>query len=469
MSFIGATLVAKDAKGEYLPYLAEGWEISDDGLTWDFTIKKGIKFHNGAPLTAQDYAWTFQRALDEAKLIKPMIASISSAEALDDYTLRLNLKQPFFPLLNSLAYHALMPLSKAAVEEAGEQYGRQPISVGPYKFKEWKTGEKIVLERNPDFNWGPPFAHQGPYYIDTVEFLIIPEYDTMIAGLEAGEIDYAKIDPLSVERIKGSGHFQVFEMVSQGMEPHLIINVSKPPFTDIRVRQAFNLAVDREALIQLVESGYGEVQYGPLSSSMSGYWPGVEEIGYKYDLARAKALMEEAGYRVGDDGMLEKDGEPLKVVVLAPANIPSQVKVAEVLKEQYKALGVEVEIQVLEYASMMDSVISGNFVAAVQGYTYPEADILVIWFHSSFGPNFPKAQDPELDKLLEASRTATDSATRQEALIEAQKYIIEQAYAVSLYAPKTFTVLSNRIKSATFSPYYNLVWVRFNDAYVAGE
>ncbi len=142
---------------------------------------------------------------------------------------------------------------------------------------------------------------------------------------------------------------------------------------------------------------------------------------------------------------------------------------AEVLKEQYKALGVEVEIQVLEYASMMDSVISGNFVAAVQGYTYPEADILVIWFHSSFGPNFPKAQDPELDKLLEASRTATDSATRQEALIEAQKYIVEQAYAVPLYAPKTFTVLSNRIKGATFSPYYNLVWVRFNDAYVAGE
>lgn len=469
MSFIGGTLVAKDVNGEYVPYLAESWEISDDGLIWDFTLKKGVKFHNGAPLTAHDWVWTFDRALEQAGLIAPMIASIDSVEALDDYTLRLHLKQPFFPLLNSLAYHALMPLSKAAVEESGEQYGRQPISVGPYMFKEWITGEKIVLERNPDCEWGPPFAHQGPYYIDTIEFLILPEYDTVIAGLEAGEIDYAKIEPLSVQRIKDSGRFQVFDLVKQGMEPQLIMNVSKPPFTDVRVRQAFNLAVDREALLKLVESGYGEVQYGPLSSSMAGYWAGVEESGYRFDLARAKTLMEEAGYTVGDNGMLEKDGQPLRIVMSAPANISSQVKVAEVLQEQYEQLGVEIEMQVLEYATLWDALVAGDFVATIQGYSYPEADIMAIWFHSSYGPNFPKGQDVELDSLLEATRTATDSATRQEALTEVQKHIVEQAYAVPLYAPSIFVAVSNRVEGVNFYPYHNLVWVRFDDAYVAGQ
>jgi peptide/nickel transport system substrate-binding protein len=155
MAQVGATLIARDpATGKLVPYLAESWTISSDGLTMDFWLRKGIKFHNGSPVTAQDYAWTLNRAIDPATRslgTGAMLTALASAEAVDDSHLRLTLKTPSFPLLGSLAfvgYCSVLP--KAAVEKLGDQFGRQPIGAGPFQFKEWKTGDKIVLERNPD-------------------------------------------------------------------------------------------------------------------------------------------------------------------------------------------------------------------------------------------------------------------------------------------------------------------------------
>jgi len=467
MSKIGASLVAQDPfTGEYVPYLAESWDISEDGLTWDFTLKKGVKFHDGTPLTAQDYAWSFNRATDPATqspVTAFMLSYLASAEALDDYTLRLNLKSPSFPLMSSLSEIAYCsPLPQAAVEELGDQFGRQPISVGPWKFKEWKTGEKIVLERNPDYNWRPPFMKGGPY-IQTIEYRFLPEYATIVAGLEAGELDLGGIESKDVQRIQDINKFQIIESVRAGMNPYIQINASKPPFDDLRVRKAFNLAVDRQTLIKVVTLGRAVEQRGPVTPATSGYWPGIEEIGYGYDLAQAQALMAEAGYVAGSDGILEKDGQPLE---LALQTSPTNVKVTEILQQQYKALGVDLEIEQLESSTLVGNVLGGEYQIAAFGFNAGEVDILVEVFGTADigGIDIPKSNDSKLAELLAATRTTMDPVKRQEVVNAAMTHIVEQALAIPLYTPKSFSALSTRVKEAVISPINATVWLI--DAYV---
>ena len=470
---IGATLIAKDPKtGAYVPYLASSWKVSADGLVWDFTLRQDVKFHDGSPLKAQDYAWTIKRAADpqtKAPAAARALGPLASAEAVDDYTLRLTLSKAYFPLLEGLELGFMQPLSKAAVEKWGDQYGRHPVGVGPFKFKEWITGDKVVLERNPDFKWAPAFMkNTGAPYVETVEYRYIPEYATAIAGLEAGQVDYFNALPQDIARLKTSGKVQVFETYMGGMSPYVSLNVSKPPFNDVKVRQAFNFAADKDALIKIVAGGSAIPQYGPISQVTHDYWNGVEQIGYKFDLAKAKALMTDAGYKPGSDGILAKDGKPFQLTLRAPSAEPFS-KVAEVLQQQYKSLGIDVKIQLSESAALAADAMKGNHEATVTGYDYTDFDVVWIFFHSSGvgGLNYSQLKDPDLDKLLDATRNQTDAAKRTEAAGQAQKRLVEQAYFVPLYTPKTFLIMGSRVKGVsldTFSIMGNRLYL--NDLYV---
>jgi peptide/nickel transport system substrate-binding protein len=343
----------------------------------------------------------------------------------------------------------------------GDQFGRQPIGVGPWKFKEWRTGEKIVLERNPDYVWAPAYARQGPVYVDNLEFRFIPDTSIVLAGLEAGEIDYASVEPRHLDRL--ADQFTFFQAPHKGCVPCGAFNTSKPPFDDMRVRQAFNLAVDKDALIKVAAQGHAVPKYGPISHTVIGYWPGVEEIGYKFDLARAKALMEEAGYTLGGDSIYEKNGEPFKVRMKF---LGENVKVAEMLKEQYRALGVDVELEQGEFGVVYDQVTQGDYEFALFGYTWREGDVLWIIYHSQqIGIlNLNQVNDPELDALLDASRTELDVEKRIELLGRAQERIVEQAYMLPLYTPFTFYALNNRVKGAEWSEITETLYV--HDAYI---
>ena len=447
---IGATLVAHAPDGRIVPYLAESWQISEDGLVWDFKLRKDVKFHNGAALTARDYVWTINRILaPETKALgaRGALGPVTSAEAPDEYTLRLNLATPYYSLLYSLALSFLQPLSEAAVEAAGDQYGRNPVGTGPYRFQEWVTGDKIILERNPDFAWGPEFVHQGPAHINTVEYLFIPEAATILAGLEAGEIDSATVVARDVERLREGGQFRVIEGLSQGMYPGVFFNTSKPPFDDVRVRQAFNLAVDRDILVRAILSGAGAPQYGPISSSVIGYWPGVEFIGYPHDLERAKKLLEAAGYTYNDKNMAYKDGQPFKLQLMGSPGV-TDVRVSEILQEEFGALGVEIEIVNLDAGAWLGAAVTGAYQLGVAGYNHSEADVLYIFFHSSNigGYNIGQVADPVLDELLSQTRLETVPAKRQAAVDAAQRYIVEQAYALPLYTPYSYQVVSTRVQ-----------------------
>lgn len=458
MDHVGASLVARDpATGQYVGYLADSWTTSQDGLTWTFTLKRGVKFHDGTPFTAHDFEWTIGRVSQASGDIIPMI---ESAEAVDDQTLRLQLRQPYFPLLYTLSLRSYaQPLPRAAVEHLGDRFGRQPVGIGPFRFKEWNTGERIVLERNADYNWRPAFIQGGPY-LDFVEFRIIPEYAISLAGLETSEIDYGPLEPRDVSRLKSLAGIQVLETVQAGMSPVVHLNAGRPPFDDVRVRRAVNLAVDRQGLIQVVARDSAVEQRGPLSPSVAGYWPGVEEIGYRYDAAQAKALLKEAGYALGSDGVLEKEGRPLKVN-LQVQPVEWMVKVAEVLQQQYKSVGIAIEIMTVEPGLSMINLGVGNYDMSVQSQLYGEADMLVVLFGGARigGFNVARVEDPDLDAALAATRSALDPGKRQEAANAAQRRIVEQALLVPLYAPKRFTAVSSRVKGLVQSTVTGDLWL----------
>ena len=470
IGYLGATLVARDpATDEIVPYLAESWTTSEDGLTWDFKLREDVIFHNGAPLTAEDYAWTFNRWLDPATQ-SPSVASVSAvmgAEAVDTYTLRLTLAIPFAPLLPNLTSGYAQPLNRQAVEEAGENYGVQPVGVGPFRFKEWVPGERLVLERNDAYNWGPAFVQAGAPNLQEVEYRFITEYATLLAGLEAGEIDTSFGDPINprdLPVLEDLG-FSFVDTFLGGMDPYVLMNVSAAPFDDVRVRRAFNLAIDRSTIIEVVTAGSAVPQFGPISRSVFGYDPAIETLAYGYDVAQAQALLAEAGYADSDgDGIVEKDGQALALTMLLT---PNYATLAQVLQAQYRAIGVQVDLQQGDLGMLFGAVVTGEYQLAIGFYNYNEADIMFIFYHSSSlgSLNVSQVNDPVLDDILLRTRTSIDPTERQQAVNEAQAYIVEQAYTVPLYTPRLVTLLSPRLQGIKIGSDGSNIWL--NDVSLA--
>jgi peptide/nickel transport system substrate-binding protein len=451
LSLIGASLVAKDTEGNYVPCLAESWEISEDGLTWTFTLKEGVKFHDGNPLTAGDYAWTINRILDPetgATSVTAMVSGVTSAEATDDRTLVIHTSTPSFYLLDNLTQAGyLMPLEEAFVEEMEGDLSRNLVGVGPYIFKEWVTGDRIVLERNPEYNWGPEFTHAGPFYIETIKFRIIPEYSTILAGLEANEIGHAIIQSQDLQRIKDAELYQVFESLATGPTA-FIMNNTVAPFDDLKVRQAINYAIDREAIVQVVLQGNGIMAYGALTPSVPEYWSGVEEIGYSYDPEQAAQLLQNAGFTKNADGILEKDGTPFHFTLLAPIDADS-VKVAEILQQQLLVVGIDVEIEQAEKSTAIDRLFQGDYEATIMGWSYSNADILYLLYHSSLkqgGGDLSMISDPILDEMLDQTHSVIDIDEHQQLVADIEQRIIENAYMAPIYIQKNFEVVTNSIQ-----------------------
>jgi peptide/nickel transport system substrate-binding protein len=454
---IGAPLVIRDPiKQEYVPYVAERWEISDDGLIYDFYLKEGVKFHDGSPCTASDWAWTFNRAIDpetSATLIAFMLEQLDHAEAVDDNHLRLYLKAPYYPFLENLTYSGwLTPLKQSYYEEMGpNQYTSHPIGIGPYKFVEWKKGEVIVLERNPDFAWGPDYGSGGPFNIERIEFRIIPEYATILSMLEAGQVDFARFAPKDLDLVRAMDDYEVYEAYFPGGKPMFTMDVSKPPFDDIRVRKAMNYAIDQQEFINIAALGHAVPMCGPASPGQIGYWPGIEDLCYEYDLDKAKALMAEAGWTLNDEGVLEKDGQTMDLELRTYTTL---VKEAELAQQQLAKLGVRLSIRQDQEETLDIDWVVGNTQLAMGTFRWSEIDIWHMVFHSSsLGVlNVGNVNDPELDRLLALTRSTLDPTERQQYANEAQKRINEQAYTIPIYVLEDYFAVNKRLKEALWAP-----------------
>ena len=345
------TLVEPDPTGKLVPALAEKWVISSDGLTWTFTLRRGVKFHNGDTLSSADVKATFERLMKEetASPKRADYAAVTAVEAPDSATVVIRLSQPYSPLLATLAsgWSAILPKS---LIDAGHDFANQPVGTGPYRFVEWVRDSRVVLEKNPEY-W-----MEGLPKLDGVNINIITEQTVAVQGLLSGQLDVAyRIDPDAVPQLEASPDTKV-ETRLTALTLVMSINCSRPDLNDLRVRQAINYAIDKQKVLDTVYGG-GKI-IGTFMDYDNAYYKDFTNL-YPYDPAKARQLLKEAG--VGQDRVFE---------LFLPQNYELHVKAGEMYQAMLTEVGMNVQIKLVDWSTWLSDVYSqANYDLTVIGHT----------------------------------------------------------------------------------------------------
>ncbi len=460
------TLVTLDKKtGEFIPGLADSWQLSGDGTTITFKLKRGVKFHDGTPFNANAVKVTFDRLMSK-ELNSPgasFAGTLSRTEVIDDYTVRLVFSKPYAPIFSSLRTGFLAILSPAAIQKMGADYGTNPIGTGPYRFKQWIPNDRIVYERNPDYNWGSAnFKNKGAVYFDQLVLRIIPDEPTRVIAFERGDFDLLPggVPPREALRLMREGKYP-FIRIPVDSGTYLGLNVKK--ITDVRVRRAIGHAINTAEVVRIALEGLAVPMLSPIAPAIWGYWDGVKQYALDYNPAKAKQLLAEAGYRPGPGGAMMKDGKPLEFTAWTYARMTS-VRLGIVLQSQLKDAGIKMNIEQLEPATLLASTPRGEHDAILIGYGWPDADILYYFFHSSrlATTNRVHYVNPEVDKLLEAGQTTVDPAKRLEIYKQLQRQLLSDVPWVPLASELGVYFQQPYIQDIYYDKYGNVLLI---DAY----
>ncbi|MCC0065233.1 MAG: ABC transporter substrate-binding protein [Defluviimonas sp.] len=435
-SMIYDTLVVQDSDLSYHPSLAESWEEAPDGMAWTFHLKPGVTFHNGRPFNAA----TVVKWIDlfRGSENSYMIDAVASVEAVDDLTVRFVMKNPDPNLLFNLSSSFMGIPDPEAVAELGEDFGiTEAIGTGPFKLESFTQGQETVLVRNDDYTWGSPLsANKGPAHIARITFREIAEDSTAYLELKSGGVDALMSIPTDyLGEIKAEPELAVAEMPGQEVF-YMAINVAKDPFTDLKVRQAAALAINQKEILDNVFGGYGKEAHNFLISALpESKLPADADI--SYDPAKAAALLDEAGWVLGADGVRAKDGQRLSVALWTQSDSIFR-RLTEVVQAELKAVGIEAKITTFDSSTIKDEFKSGNQQLAVRSYFWPNADI-VDWFFSAERLGYPNTSmfnDPKAEELR--VKAMTGSATQEERIANFtayHEYVTRQFPYAPIYQP----------------------------------
>ena len=376
--FNGLTKYDKDIKitGD----LAESWDVSYDGLQIIFHLRKNVLWHDGVGFTADDVIFTYNKVTDPQvpTPYSSIYGPVEKVEKLDKYTVKIIYKEPYAPALESWGMGIIPKHMLEGKDITEEYYNRFPIGTGPYKLKEWVTGQKLVLEAFDDYFEGRP-------KMDRYIAQIIPDTATMFLELKFGGLDFMGLRPpqykLQANTEFFNNYFQKFRYPSFGFT-YLGYNLLDQRFSDKRIRQAITHAINKKDIIEGVLLGYGTPCTGPFPPESWAYNPAVKDL--KYNPEESRKLFEEAGWRMGPGGLLEKDGKPFEFTVLVNQGNDARLKTAQIIKENLKKVGIKMDIKVLEWQAMLHEFIDKKrFEAIIMGWALSrDPDIFDIW-HSS--------------------------------------------------------------------------------------
>mgnify|MGYP001032778861 CR=1 FL=1 len=408
------TLIVQGEDLVLRPGLAVSWEQLDE-LTYEFKLRQGVKFHNGEPFTANDVKFTFERLLhpDSRADAKFLLEVIEEIQVLDDYTVRIKTSAPFSPILAHLAHPVAAILNEKAVTEAGDAYGtRVAVGTGPFKFVTWVSQSHIILERFNEY-WGEPAK------VAQVVIRAIPEGTVRAIELETGNVDIAyDLEPVDRMRLEFDPNIKLF-MTESLSASYIGFNAQKPPFDDVRVRQAINYAIDVEPLVDVIYSGQAVQAFGPLSPKVFGAHTELEP--YPYDPQKARQLLAEAGYPNGFRTSIWTNDNPLRI------------QIAEVLQQYLADVGVQADVEIVEWGTYLANTGAGLHDMFILGWVTVTADAdygLYALFHSSqhgSAGNRTFYSNPRVDELLDFARSTSDQDARLAAYYEVQEILREEA------------------------------------------
>ena len=448
------TLVYQDPETrEFVPGLAERWEVSDDGLIYTFYLKEGVKFHDGTPFNAEAVRFNLERIVSPdlaSQKARFMLGPYERTEVVDEYTVRIVLSEPFAPLLDSLSQVYLGMASPTAVEKWGDEYQLHQVGTGPFVFVEYVPNDHLLLRRNPDYAWGPPVYQHKTAQLDEIEFRFFTDPATRSPALETGEADVmGEIPPQDAARLEESPDFRIEAVSLPGASLMMFMNTNRPPLDDIRVRQALLYGTDREAVVSTIFRNTSPVAYGPLAAVTLGYDPAVQQY-YPYDPEKAAALLEEAGWTDSDgDGVRDRDGESLvlDMVLMGWGYMP---EIGQLLAAQWAELGVAVESRVVSYPEALEIGGSGDHHLIPFTLSGSDPDILRKFFHSQALFNWSLVEDAEMDEWLEEAARSSDLASRIALYSRVQQRVMDQALVIPIRDYVNLNGVNNRVQGLRF-------------------
>ncbi|WP_146547735.1 ABC transporter substrate-binding protein [Rummeliibacillus suwonensis] len=424
-------LLKANTEGGLDPAIAESYDISDDGLTYTFTIRDGVKFHNGQTLTSKDVAYSYAKlaGLKTGKPLSSSFANVKKIETPDDKTVVIQLKEKEAAFITAVTA-SIIPANY-------KDSNKTPIGTGPFKFVEYKKGQSLIVEKNKDY------YVKGIPYLDKVEFRIVPDQEAAFLALQSGEIDiYPRIATEKAEQLATG-----FKTISneQNLVQLLAFNNKVKPFNHIKVRQAINYAVNKDEIIKGVALGKGTKIGSNLSPVLSKYYNNELEDLYPTDTEKAKKFLKEAGYPNG-----------FEFTITVPSVYPFHVDTAQVIVNQLEKIGVKAKIESVEWGVWLERVYNGRdyetTIIGLDGKLDP-FEILSRYI-STADNNFLNFKDPKLDKVLSNAKVEIDENKRITDIKEAQKIIAEDAAGVFIMDPHTNVTFKDTIKGYKTYPIY---------------
>ncbi len=420
MNNMNSLLVRVNREGtDVEPDLAERWEISPDGTAYTFHLREGLKFGDGTPLTSRDAKFSLERLRDkEGSVMAGMFSVIKSIDTPDDRTVVITLNQPSAPFLASLAMFSAAVFPEKAVTAAGEEFGNNPVGAGAFMLEEWRRGEVLRLKKNPNY-W-----EADRVKLDGVEWLFIPNDNTRVLKLQAGEVDAIVFIPFNrVSELQGNPDLQV-HLDPSSREDHSLINHDHEPLNDVRVRQALYHAIDRQAIVDAVTFGHGKVANSFVPAGAMFYSPNNPD--YPYDPEKAKALLQEAGV----------EGLSVKFLLTAGDSVHDQIGV--IVKDQLAKVGVEVDLVKQEEGQQWESTVAGEYDISVNYWTNDIIDpdqkaTFCVYGDDENRSYYTGYKNPEVTKLVEQGRIELDRSKREQIYHRIQEIAKSDAHWIDLY------------------------------------
>jgi peptide/nickel transport system substrate-binding protein len=455
----------KPGSTDVMPGLAESWTATAGGLEYTFKLRKNVKFHDGTPFNADavvyslsrqfkkdhpDYGngpWKYWGYMDMDNIIKDVVA-------VDASTVKISLKKPEAPFIANLAMNFSAIVSPTAAKKYGKEFSSHPVGTGPFKFVSWVKDDNIVLERNPNY-WGQKA------YLDRVILKVIPDATARYLALKKGEVDLIDFpNPSDIPAIESDANLKVIKQAGMNVG-YLAMNTQKKPFTDKRVRQAINYAINKAEILTAVYGPLGVAAKNPLPPDMWGYNKTIEEYGYNPD--KAKQLLAEAGYPKGFKTKL------WAMPVSRPYN-PNGRRMAEIMQAQLKAVGITAEIVSYEWGTYLDKTDHGEHDMALLGWTGDNGDPdNFLWVLLSApaaevpAGNIAFWKNDEFTGIIKQAKETADQAKRTQLYEQAQVIFHEEAPWVPIAHSVVVEPMKKTVEGFVLYPtgkrYFGPVWL----------
>jgi peptide/nickel transport system substrate-binding protein len=447
---------------KYLPGLAEKWEISPDNKEFTLHLRKDVKFHDGTPFNAEAVKKSFERIVNpetKAFLTLTAMGPYESTEVVDDYTVKVKFSKPYGAFINLLTEPLLAPISPTAVEKWGAEYPDHPTGTGPYMLGEYVKNDHLTLVRNPDYKWGPSFFHEGTGYLDEIKWLFLPENSTRVAAFEKGEVNLIdRVPPDDLARLQQNSDYKTLVQGLAGAPWIFVVNTTKPPTDELAVRQALAYGLNRQAIIDLVYKGTNEVDMAPLEKRTLGYDPSLDTI-MPENVEKAKQVLDAAGWKVGADGIREKDGKKLQLVWIDwPGSGIMEDGQGPVFQAQWKEIGVDIKFESYDVGTALGAWGEGKHNLGEPFFYWNDPNVLRFLVGTGSGLNWTKVSDPALDKILADAEATADPVQRKPLYMEAQKQVLENGYMIPTFGKSLVLAMDKNIDGIAYSPTGYPIW-----------